>query len=94
MKAFNEGCNEEKRKVRAIATRERAEQVRIYRESEIGPRRAPKNNCAAMIEMLSDRALRQRRGEHALIRLRAKKRPSKYEPHQGAQEIARRAARG
>lgn len=56
---FNDGRNAEKRAARAAAKAERAIQVRIYRESEIGPRRAPKNNCAAMIEMLSDRRLRQ-----------------------------------
>lgn len=57
---FNAGRNAEKRAARAEAKVERAIQVRIYRESEIGPRRAPKNNCAAMIDMLSNRRLRQR----------------------------------
>jgi hypothetical protein len=57
---FNAERNAEKRAARADARAQRADQVRIYRESEVGPRRAPKSKLSAlMIDMLAERRLRQ-----------------------------------
>ena len=60
---FNDGRNEEKRKACADARKERAIQVAVHQQSEIGVRRAPKCRLSVLeMNMLANRRLRQTRG--------------------------------
>lgn len=89
---FNEGRNAEKRTARTWEKVRRSIQVSNAAARGV---KAPKQYMAVQtVDMLSDRRVRQHRGEHHHAPLKAKKYPSKYEPHQGAGEIARRACRG
>lgn len=60
---FNDGRNEEKRKARAEARNERAIQVAVHQQSEIGVRHAPKCRLSVLeMNMIANRRVRQTRG--------------------------------